>query len=262
MELNGARVLVTGATGGIGHAIARAMHAEGASLTLTGRRVDVLEPLAEELGATAIAADLSDRSGLAALLESAGPVDVLVANAALSGVGPIVDDYSEEQIDAVLDVNLRAPIILARECARQMRERGSGHVVFIGSIAGKVASPSSSMYNATKFGLRGFALGLRHDLHGTGVGASIVQPGFVTDAGMFADAGAPVPLGRGATPDDVAAGVVKAIRKNKAEVDVAPPEMRAAALLGSFAPNLSGAIQRRTAMGVIDALVETHAERR
>ena len=88
----------------------------------------------------------------------------------------------------MLEVNLRAPIALARALAPAMIARGSGHIVFISSLAGKAAAPASSIYSATKFGLRGFALGLREDLRPHGVGVSVVLPGFIRDAGMFADA--------------------------------------------------------------------------
>ena len=98
-----------------------------------------------------------------------------MANAALPASGPIVD-FSPEQIDRALDVNLRAPIQLTRALVPGMVERGAGHVVLVSSLSGKVASIGSSLYSATKFGLRGFASGLREDLHGTGVGVTVVFP--------------------------------------------------------------------------------------
>jgi short-subunit dehydrogenase len=102
------------------------------------------------------------------------------------------------------------------------------------------------MYNATKFGLRGFGSGLRQDLHGTGVGVSVVMPGFVSEAGMFADSGMELPrVARLVTPDQVAAGVVRAVVRDKGEVVVAPLEMRASARLGQLAPGLNAAVQRR-----------------
>ena len=177
-QLAGARVLLTGATGGIGHAIARALHGRGAQLVLTGRRVDVLRPLAEEVGATSIEADLAKSSDVDRLLDECGPIDVLVANAALPGAGDLFE-LTEDQIDRVIAVNLRAPIVMARRLAPSMVERGAGHLVLIGSMSGLTASPFTSMYSATKFGLRGFALGLRQDLHGTGVGVSHILPSFV-----------------------------------------------------------------------------------
>ena len=156
-------VLVTGATGGIGNAIAREFSAQGASLVVTGRRVDALESLAGELGARAIPCDLSDRQEVDRLVREVGEIDVLVANAGLPASG-MLTELTEEQIDRMLEVNLRAPIALARGLAPAMVRRRRGHMVFISSLAGKAASPSSSIYSATKFGLRGFALGLRADL--------------------------------------------------------------------------------------------------
>jgi len=188
VEIQGARVLLTGATGGLGHAIARALHAKGANLTLTGRRVDVLEPLAKEIGARSIAADLSSMAAIGGVLEEAGDIDVLIANAALHGTGQLTD-FTLEQIDTNLAVNLRAPIVMTQAVLPQMLARGSGHIVIIGSVSSITSSPGSSLYNATKFGVRGFSNALRQDLHGTGVGVSIVMPGFVRDAGMAVDGG-------------------------------------------------------------------------
>ena len=125
MKLDGRMALVTGATGGIGHAIARALAKNGARLLLTGRRADVLEPLARELGARALSVDLADRAALDRLIEESRDVDVLVANAALPASGRITD-FEVAEIDAGLDVNLRAPILLARALVARMSERGCG----------------------------------------------------------------------------------------------------------------------------------------
>ena len=107
-----AKVLLTGATGGIGQALAVALDARGAELVLTGRRTDMLEPLAEKLGGRAVSADLADRDTIEELLEAAGEIDVLVANAALPATG-LLADYSIGEIDRALEVNLRAPIVLS-----------------------------------------------------------------------------------------------------------------------------------------------------
>lgn len=246
VELQGARVLLTGATGGLGHAIARALHARGARLTLSGRRTDVLEPLARELGAQAVAADLSSMASVGMLLDEAGDVDVLIANAALPGTGRL-EDYTVEQIDTNLAVNLRSPIVMSQAVLPQMLARGSGHLVFIGSVAGITSSPGSSLYNATKFGLRGFSNALRQDLHDTGVGVSIVMPGFVRDSGMAVEGGLidQLPPGvRTVSPEQVAKGVLRAIRRNRGQVVVAPTELRVGATLGGVAPGIGAAIQR------------------
>jgi uncharacterized protein len=244
MSILGGKALVTGATGGIGHAISRALSGHGMELLLSGRRADVLRPLADQLGARAIPCDLADRSEVERLAAEAGDVDLLVANAALPASGPLME-LNQEQIDRMLEVNLRAPIALARSIAPNMVSRRRGHIVFISSLSGKVASPASSVYSATKFGLRGFALGLRADLLADGVGVSVVLPGFVHGAGMFADAGIQLPRGVGTrSPEDVAAGVIRAIERNRAEVEVAPPSLRAGAAFASVAPQLAASASR------------------
>jgi short-subunit dehydrogenase len=245
MEIADTSVLLTGATGGIGHAIARRIHREGGRLTLTGRRTEVLEALAAETGARSLAVDLSRREEVDRLIAEAAYVDILIANAALPATGT-VESFSIEQLDRVLDVNLRAPIVMARALSEHMRQRGSGHLVFIASLAGKASSPRSSMYNATKFGLRGFAHALRADLHGTGVGVSIVSPGFVSDAGLFADAGVELPRGVGTrTPEQVADAVVSVIVRDRAEVDVAPLMVRGLTAFASLAPGIAATMGRR-----------------
>ncbi len=171
--------------------------------------------------------------------------DVIVANAALPASGQL-STFSEEEIDAAIDVNLRAPILLAHAFTPRMIERGSGHVVFISSLAGKAASAGASIYNATKFGLRGFAVALRAELHDTGVGVSTIFPGFIRDAGMFADANVPLPRGVGTrSPEQVAAAVVRAIERDEGEIDVAPRGLRLGATFAGLAPELSAAVTRR-----------------
>jgi short-subunit dehydrogenase len=238
VKLAGQRVLLTGASGGIGIAIAKRLAAEGAELILSGRRRDVLEPLAGELGAQVVATDLSDRAAVERLAVAAREIDVLVANAAVPGSGRL-HTYSVEQIDRAIDVNLRAPIVLARALTPGMAARGRGHVVFMSSIAGKTATRGSSLYNASKYGLRGFSLALRAELRPAGVGVSTVFPGFIRGAGMFADTAIKLPPGVGTrTPEQVAGAVVRAVEDNRAEIDVAPFILRAGGLLGGIAPEL------------------------
>jgi len=234
--------LVTGATGGIGAAIARGLQARGTRLLVSGRREAELSSLAEELGAEAFVADLAVADDVDRLAAAAvdGGVDVLIANAALPASGRL-SELSQAQIDRMLDVNLRAPIALARALSAGMVARQRGHLVFVSSLSGKTASPASSIYSATKFGLRGFALGLREDLRGTGVGVSVIAPGFIREAGMFAKTEVKLPPGVGTrSPEDVATAVLRAIESNRAEIDVAPLGMRAGAALGSVAPGLVG----------------------
>jgi short-subunit dehydrogenase len=245
MQIQGSTVLLTGATGGIGHAIARSLRARGAELILTGRRAALLEPLAEELNARALTVDLSFPREIERLLEEAGPVDILVANAALPGSGQL-EDFSVQEIDRALDVNLRAPIVLSRALAPAMVSRRSGHLLFISSLAGKAATPGTSIYNATKFGLRGFSGALRAELRSSGVGVSTVFPGFIRDAGMFAEAEVTLPPGVGTrAPEDVAGAVVSSIERNRGEVDVAPLGLRASTVFASLAPELAATVARR-----------------
>lgn len=245
MQIQSRFVLLTGATGGLGHAIARALAQRGARLLLTGRRGDVLEPLARELGGQALAVDLSDRGALEALLQRAGDVDILVANAGLPGTGRL-DELSVEAIDRVLDVNLRAPILLAQAVTVSMRRKGAGHIVLVSSVSGLAPSPHASIYCATKSGLRGFGLALREELRGTGVGVSIIYPGPVREAGMFAETGVEMPLRVGtSSPEEVATAIVRAIERDRGEVTIAALPIRAALPLALLAPGVNAAVQRR-----------------
>ncbi|MFB7508541.1 SDR family NAD(P)-dependent oxidoreductase [Streptomyces broussonetiae] len=249
MDIAGATVLLTGVTGGIGGALAAGMSERGARLVLTGRRREALEPLAERYGARMVLADLADPDDVARLAGEAVGTDILIANAALPSSGDVLD-YTPEQIDRALAVNLRAPVMLARQLAPGMTAAGRGHICFVGSLSGVAATRSSSLYNATKFGLRGFSLAFRQDLHGTGVGVSIVQPGFVRGVGMFANTGSATPGGvRTVSPEQVVKGVARAITRNVAEVNVAPPELRLLTRIASQFPGFAERVQRRAGAG-------------
>jgi len=242
MELAGRTTLLTGATGGLGRAIGEALAARGAKLILSSRKADALEQLAAELpgdGHRAIPCDLGQPGAADELAAKAGEVDILLANAGLPGSGRL-PEFSSEQLVKALRVNLESPILLARAFEPQMLERGSGHMVFISSLSGKTPTPLSSVYNATKFGLRGFALGLRADLDRLGIGVSIVSPGTIREAGMYADTGAdPIPGLGTSSPKEVAAAVVKAIERNKVEIAVAPIQQRFLAHFALATPGVS-----------------------
>ena len=247
MQLGGTRVLVTGASGGIGQAVARALHGRGARVLLSGRRAEVLDELATELGGNAevLEADLAERAGSVSLAQRAGDVDVLVANAGLPASGRL-EKFTPEEIDRALEVNLRAPIQLTRALVPGMVERRRGHLVFVSSLNGKVATARSALYSATKFGLRGFAGGLREDLHGSGVGVTVVFPSFISDAGMFAETGTRLPTGVATrSPEQVAAAVVRGIERDRGEIDVAPLFMRTSAWLAGISPGAVTAMARR-----------------
>jgi uncharacterized protein len=244
MQISDSTVLITGATGGIGHAIARAFAARGAKLILTGRRSEILVPLGAELGARALSVDLSSTVELDRFIAEVGDVDILVANAALPGTGTL-DSFTMEEIDRALAVNLRAPIALAHGLSPAMIARRSGHLVFISSLNGKAATPQTSIYNATKFGLRGFASAIRADMRPHGVGVSTIFPGFIRDAGIFADSGTKLPPGVGTrSPEDVARATIRAIEHNRAEIDVAPLGLRLGSAFAGLAPELATNLSR------------------
>lgn len=264
MRIEGSRALVTGATGGLGQAIARALHDRGAHLLLSGRREDALNEVAASFERVEpLVADLSSADAARELIARAGRVDVLVANHALPASGRL-DDYTAEQIDRALDVNLRAPIHLAHALLGQMQERRSGHLVFISSLSGKVASGGASIYAATKFGLRGFATSLHDELDRDGIGVTTVFPGFISDAGMWADAGIEMRKGVGLkSPDQVADAVVKGIESNRSEIDVAPLTLRAGAWAAGVSQSAVQRIQRLAgADGITKALAEAQRDKR
>jgi short-subunit dehydrogenase len=257
MRLEGSTALVTGATGGIGQAIVHALRDRGANVIASGRKREVLEVMADErAGVEPLVADLCDPAQVSSLVEGRR-IDVLVANAALPASGRL-DSFTPDEIDRALDVNLRAPMQLARALVPHMVERGAGHLVFISSLSGKFASAGASVYNATKFGLRGFGFALHEELRGTGVGATTVFPGFIREAGMFADSGVELPRGVGSRrPEDVARAVIAGIDKGRAEVDVAPRSLAFGARLFGFAPGMIAGVNRRLGS---DPLSEAIAE--
>jgi short-subunit dehydrogenase len=259
LQVSGRTVLLTGATGGIGHAIARTLAGRGARLILTGRRADLLEELAAELPGTIIApADLADPGAVRSLATAHPNVDVVVSNAGLPGSGPLVD-YTEEQIDRVLAVNLRAPVMLARAFVPEMVRHGSGHIVLMSSLLDRAPMPGSVLYNLTKSGLRSFGASLRMDLRGTGVGVSVVSPAFVGDAGMFADSGASLPRGvRLVTAREVADAIVSAVESDRAEVLVAPLSLKVGATVAAVVPHLAARVAGWLGG---DELAETMAEK-
>jgi uncharacterized protein len=247
LQLAGSTVLITGASGGLGHAIARALHARGARILLNGRRAEALEELAAGLGerAEVLPLDLAEPGAALVLAEWAGDVDAVVANAALPASGS-VEDFTHEEIDRAIDVNLRAPIQLTRALLPGMIERGRGHLLYVSSLSGKVASIRSCIYSATKFGIRGFASGVREDLHGTGVGVTVVFPSFIADVGMYAETRVKLPRGVSLiSAEQVAAAVVRGIEEGRDEIDVAPLSLRAGVVASSLAPKTTARLQRR-----------------
>jgi short-subunit dehydrogenase len=217
---------------------------------LSSRKEEQLQEVARSLPGGAsrhqvIVADLAESGAAEKLVENAGDVDGLVANAALPASGKL-EHFSSEEVQRAIRVNFESPILMARLLATKLAEKGEGHLVFISSLSGKIGSPRSSLYSSTKFGLRGFAFGLREDMHPYGVGVSIVSPGFVREAGMFHDAGSKPPPGLGTTtPKKVARAVVRAIQRNRNEITVAPRRQRFLTEFGYRHPGFAARVQRR-----------------
>jgi short-subunit dehydrogenase len=265
MDLAGKTVLLTGATGGLGRAIAGALAGRGAKLVLSSRKQAELDQLAGSLagdGHRTIVSDLAEEGAALQLLEQAGDVEVFVANAGLPASGRL-EGFSQEQIERALRVNLESPVRIARELLPRMAARDAGHLVFVSSISGKAATARASLYAATKFGLRGFALCLREDMRGTGVGVSVVSPGAIRAAGMFADSAAKAPplMGTG-TPEQVAAAVLRAIEHDRAEITVAPLRQRAMSRIAINAPEISGRVAGGLAAKIADEIARGQTDKR
>ncbi|HHZ08942.1 MAG TPA: 3-oxoacyl-[acyl-carrier-protein] reductase [Rhizobiales bacterium] len=186
-DLSGRKALVTGASGGIGEAVARALHARGATVGLHGTRVDRLEALAAELGdrAKVFPADLSDRAEVKALGQRAeaelGGVDILVNNAGITRDGLFVR-MSDEDWDAVLEVNLTAAFRLTRELTHPMMRRRYGRIVNITSVVGVTGNPGQANYCASKAGMIGFSKSLAQEIASRNVTVNCVAPGFIESA--------------------------------------------------------------------------------
>jgi 3-oxoacyl-[acyl-carrier protein] reductase len=218
-SLDGKRALVTGASGGIGAAIARALHAQGATVVCGGRNRAALEMLSSELGERThvVTADLATAAGCDALAaeatKAAGGLDILVNNAGLTRDG-LAMRMSDEDWSAVIDVNLAAAFRLARAAMRAMVRQRWGRIVSITSVVGTTGNPGQANYAASKAGLVGMSKSLAAELAGRNVTVNCVAPGFIEtamtaalDESQRARLMAQIPAGRFGTPADVAACV-------------------------------------------------------
>jgi len=180
MELRGKRVLITGASRGIGESLAHAFAGAGATVALIARTKDALETLAAELGGTAHRADLSDPTQVATLInqieDETGPIDVLVNNAGIGSPADFVNAPGEH-LRQITEVNYLTPAELCRQAIPRMLGRGGGHIVNISSMADCAAFPGLVAYSASKAALSHFTAGLRADLRGLPIGTTLVELG-------------------------------------------------------------------------------------
>ncbi len=219
-DLTGRVALVTGASGGIGAAIARALHGQGAAVVLSGTRVDVLEALAGELGDRANVCPANLRAAgaadalVAAAEAAAGPLWVLVNNAGFTR-DMLALRMKDEDWASVLDVDLAAPFRLCRAALRGMLKRRAGRIIQVSSVVGHTGNPGQANYAAAKAGLAGMSKALAQEVGSRGITVNLVAPGFVetamTDglsAAQRARLAEAIPLGRMGQPADVAAAIV------------------------------------------------------
>ena len=220
-DLSGNIALITGASGGIGAAIARALHAGGATVVLHGTRAERLAALAAELGERAhvVTANLSDRSQAAGLVDAAaeaagGPVSILVNNAGITRDN-LAMRMKDEEWDEVLNVNMTAAMTIARAALRGMMKARHGRIISISSIVGVTGNPGQANYAASKAGMIGFSKALAAEVASRGITVNIVAPGFIetpmTDALGETQRDAllgRVPVGRLGTADEVASAVL------------------------------------------------------
>ena len=218
-RLDGKLALVTGASGGIGAAIARVLHGQGASVALSGTRREALEALAAELGERAhvCPADLKDPAApdaLVAAVEAIGPLHILVNNAGFTR-DMLALRMKDEDWNAVLEVDLTAPFRLSRAALRLMLRRRAGRIISISSIVGATGNPGQANYAAAKAGLVGMSKSLAQEVASRGVTVNVVAPGFIATPMTAALTEAQksrlmegIPLGRMGLPADIAAAVV------------------------------------------------------
>jgi 3-oxoacyl-[acyl-carrier protein] reductase len=220
-DLTGKTALVTGASGGIGGAIAKALHAQGASVVLSGTRAEALESLKNELGSRAFVAacNLGDKDSVEALVKTAeaaagAPIDILVNNAGITRDNLFMR-MKDDEWDQVIAVNLTAAFRLSRAVLRGMMKKRWGRIISITSVVGETGNPGQGNYAAAKAGLVGMTKSLAAEVASRNITVNCVAPGFIATAmtGALTDAqkeqiAARIPAGRMGQPSEIAASVV------------------------------------------------------
>ena len=227
MELEGKRVVITGASRGIGRSLAEAFAEAGAAVALVARDAAALDGLAAELGGSAHPADLLDPAGLSGLIDrvesEAGPIDVVVNNAGVAYDGTLWDSTAD-QVDRQVRLNLTVPLELCRQAVPRMLERGGGHLVNVASLAALASVPGMTAYAATKAGLAHGTAALRDELRGLPIGVTTVMVGGVpTDMLATGESYPPfhdaferlrrIQLVPDTAPEALAAAVVRGVRR-------------------------------------------------
>ncbi len=220
-DLTGNTALITGASGGIGAAIARAFHQQGATVVLHGTRAERLAALADELGTNAhvVTANLSSREEAAGLAEQAAeaagaPMSILVNNAGITRDN-LMMRMKDEEWDDVLDVNMTASMMITRACLRAMMKARFGRIISISSIVGVTGNPGQTNYAASKAGMIGFSKALAAEVASRGITVNVIAPGFIAtpmtdvlDDGQKEGLLGRVPMGRLGEADEIAASTV------------------------------------------------------
>jgi short-subunit dehydrogenase len=246
-NIKGKNALLTGGSRGLGPYIGRALAEEGVNIALAARSKNQLASVADELATfnvrtKAMPSDVCDEASRSQLLEEVkaefGQIDILINNAGIERLSPYTR-LSPEYIQTMIQTNLIAPMLLTRLVLPDMIERGSGHIVTMSSLGGKKGSPYTATYAATKAGLIQWSFGIREELRQSGVSASVICPGFVSVAGMFAEYKKRAPRIAGETvPEKVAAAVIMAIKKDISEVIVNPGPIRPMMILEAIHPGI------------------------
>jgi short-subunit dehydrogenase len=245
----GLHVILTGASSGIGEATARTLAGAGHRLVLAARRAELLEKLVQDLNPSGkrvigVVCDVTKPEDLENLVARAraefGPVQVLVNNAGVDSGGQKWWTADSSEIHKVLHTNLAAVFELTRLVLPEMLEQSNGHIVNVGSVAGRMGV--SSLYSASKFGVRGFSLSLRRELLGTGVNVSLVAPGFIRTAMTSKGGKRPLPM---PGPEVIASAVLNLLETPKAEV-IVPGYYRVLCWLETLLPVLGDMVVQRS----------------
>jgi short-subunit dehydrogenase len=270
LEIRGSTAVVTGASAGIGLAVARHLAAAGANLVIAARQPERLEEAAVQLRATgvkvlAVPADVGRRDDLVRLVESAirerGAIDILINNAGIEAFSHY-EELPPERIEETIRVNLTSALLLTRLVVPHMLLARRGHVVNMASTAGKYGPAFGSVYGATKAGLIAFTQALRAEYRGRGISASAICPGFTDEGGIYdrmkANSGRKSPpLVGSTTAEHVARAVVRAIEKDRPEVIVNWPPLRPTMIFAQMFPALGAAAIRAATIRFLKRVAES-----